>query len=123
MKWAKAPDELKALIDELMKAVDCQKRPMFGYPAFFINGNMFAGLFEDKLFLRLAPDRASSLKARFPEIASFEPMKGRPMKSYFVLPRALYTDAGQMGKVLQEAAVYCRSLPAKAAKPRKPRKA
>jgi len=27
---------------------------MFGYPAYFINGNMFVGVFADKLFLRLS---------------------------------------------------------------------
>jgi len=54
VKWIKAPEELKLLIEDLMAPVDCQKRPMFGYPAYFINGHMFAGLFQDKLFIRLS---------------------------------------------------------------------
>ena len=34
-----------------------RRSPMFGYPAFFIKKNMFAGLFQDQLFLRLSPDQ------------------------------------------------------------------
>jgi len=51
MKWVKAPDELKILPEEVMKGFECEKRLMFGYPAFFINSNMFAGLFQDQLFV------------------------------------------------------------------------
>ena len=29
---------------------------MFGYPALFVNGNMFAGTFQDKIVARLADD-------------------------------------------------------------------
>jgi hypothetical protein len=66
LKWAKAPEEHKLTIDSLMKGVDCEKRPMFGYPAYFIKKNMFAGLFQDKLFLRLSPDQVTVLKETFP---------------------------------------------------------
>ena len=59
MEWKKAPEELIKFLEERMKKVDCEHRTMFGYPAYFINGNMFAGAFQDILFLRLSePDRA-----------------------------------------------------------------
>ncbi len=54
VKWQQAPPELVEFITEEMKNVKCDYRKMFGYPAYFINGNMFAGLFADKLFLRLS---------------------------------------------------------------------
>jgi TfoX/Sxy family transcriptional regulator of competence genes len=119
MKWIKAPEELKSHIEDLMKAVEFEKRPMFGYPAFFINRNMFAGLFQDKLFLRLSPDQVTSLRKSFPTLGQLEPMPGRPMKDYFVIPEKLHTDSKMMPKVVEEAARYCRTLPLKAKKPRK----
>ena len=119
MKWLKAPEELKNLIEKLMAPIQSEKRPMFGYPAFFINRNMFAGLFQDKVFVRLSPDQLSSLRSTFPGIHSLEPMPGRPMKDYTEIPKELYKDAGKMGKLLQEAAAWCRTLPEKPSKRKK----
>jgi len=119
MKWIKAPEALKIHIETLMQAVQCEKRPMFGYPAYFINKKMFAGLFQDKLFLRLSPDHVTSLGKSYPGLSNLEPMPGRPMKDYYLIPEKLHMDPKRMPKVLQEAAEYCRSLPAKARKPKK----
>ena len=122
MKWVKAPDSLKAHIEALMKDVDCDKKPMFGYPAYFINKNMFAGLFGDKVFLRLSPAQVTSLAKSFPGLSHLEPMPGRPMKDYYELPEKLHTDAKRISKIIQDAAEYCRTLPPKATKPKKPKK-
>ena len=103
-----------------MEPVDCQKKPMFGYPAFFINGNMFAGLFQDKLFLRLSPEQVASLSRTYPQIANLEPMPGRPMRDYFVIPEKLYRDGKRIARTVQECASFCRSLAPKS--PSKPRK-
>ncbi len=116
MKWIKAPEDLKARIEELMAPIECEKRPMFGYPAYFINRNMFAGLFQDKLFVRLSPDQLASVQKSFPAVSSLEPMPGRPMKDYHVIPAALYTDRNRMPRLLEEAAAWCRTLPPKPAK-------
>ena len=113
MKWVKAPEELKSHLENLMQAVECEKRPMFGYPAYFINKNMFAGLFQNNLFLRLSPEQAGTLRKSFPTLANLEPMPGRPMKNYYVLPEKLHEDAHKMQKVVEDAAGYCRSLPEK----------
>jgi TfoX/Sxy family transcriptional regulator of competence genes len=114
VKWIKAPEALKERLESLMQGVDCEKRPMFGYPAYFINKNMFAGLFGDKVFLRLSPDQAASLK-----LPNLQPMPGRPMKDYYELPEKLHTDTRRVSKIIQEAAEYCQTLPAKASKPKK----
>ena len=42
MKWTKAPEALKETIETLMMSVESEKKPMFGYPAYFINRNMFS---------------------------------------------------------------------------------
>ena len=119
MKWAKAPDELKILLEEVMKAFDCEKRLMFGYPAYFINSNMFVGLFADQLFVRLSPDQLSELRKVYPAIANLEPMPGRPMKDYYVLPRELYSRPADLAAIISESAEHTRTLAPKAKKPRK----
>ena len=61
-------------------------RPMFGNFSAFVNGNMFFGLFGSDLFLRLSnEDRAELLKSK--GASMLEPMKGKPMKDYVVIPR------------------------------------
>lgn len=61
-------------------------RPMFGNVSAFVNGNMFFGLFGSDLFLRLSDeDRAELLKSK--GASMLEPMKGKPMKDYVVIPK------------------------------------
>jgi TfoX/Sxy family transcriptional regulator of competence genes len=122
LKWTKAPEELKARIDSLMQGINCEKHPMFGYPAYFINKNMFAGLFQDKLFLRLSPEQVTTLRKSLPAIVNLEPMPGRPMKEYWVLPEELYNDAKKIQKALKEASEHCAKLPPKAKRPGKKQK-
>jgi TfoX/Sxy family transcriptional regulator of competence genes len=60
-------------------------RKVFGHPAAFVHGNMFFGVFGADLFVRLSDSgRAEALS--HPDVHLFEPMKGRPMKEYVVLP-------------------------------------
>jgi len=122
MKWIKAPEELKALIEKLMQPIDSEPRPMFGYPAYFINRHLFAGLFQDKLFVRLSPAQVAELRKAFPDLSSLEPMPGRPMKDYTVIPTSLREEGGKMARLLEEAATWCRALPPKAAKAKAARK-
>ncbi len=60
-------------------------RPMFGNEAAFVNGNMFMGLYGSGMFIRLSDeDRAEFFKKK--NASLFEPMKGRPMKEYVMIP-------------------------------------
>jgi len=64
-----------------------RSRQMFGSVAGFVNGNMFMGLHGSALFVRLTEeDRAELLEADGASV--FEPMKGRPMKEYVLVPAA-----------------------------------
>ncbi|MCX7039645.1 MAG: hypothetical protein NT005_11015 [Spirochaetes bacterium] len=47
MKWRKAPEDLKTTLDLAMQGIGAEKRMMFGFPAYFINTNMFVGLFAE----------------------------------------------------------------------------
>lgn len=62
-------------------------RPMFGNISAFVNGNMFFGLFGNDMFVRLSKeDQAQLLEKK--GASNLEPMKGRPMKDYVVIPQA-----------------------------------
>lgn len=113
MEWKKAPEELVEFITEKMKDVKCDYRKMFGYPAYFINGNMFVGVFGDKLFLRLSEPDIVLISETCKDVSAFEPMRGRPMKGYVFLPKSIYSDDALFGEWLNKSIKYVSSLPPK----------
>jgi TfoX/Sxy family transcriptional regulator of competence genes len=112
MQWKKTPPELAATFDKAApKDPKVVRKPMFGYPALFLNGNMFAGTFQDKIVARLAEDaRARALKAG---AKHFEPMAGRPMKEYLVVPAADVAKPAALAKWIEQAHAYATTLPEK----------
>ena len=62
-------------------------RPMFGNISAFVNGNMFTGLFGDDLFVRVSEENRKELLEK-KGASLLEPMKGKPMKEYVVIPKA-----------------------------------
>ena len=92
-------------------------RPMFGNLAAFVNGNMFAGLFGEGLFVRVAPEDAAKLQKAGG--APFEPMPGRAMTGYTMLPDAWRRDRKRAGEWIGTALAFAGSLPPKQPKPRK----
>jgi TfoX/Sxy family transcriptional regulator of competence genes len=115
MKWKKAPDELVDFINNKLAGKNCDYRLMFGFPAYFVNGNMFAGLFEDKLFLRLSDSDIEVIKKNF-DIIPFEPIPGRRMKNYMILPKELYTNDNEFNKLIDKSMQYTSLLPNKKTK-------
>jgi TfoX/Sxy family transcriptional regulator of competence genes len=89
---------------------------MFGCPAYFTGGNLFAGVWQETVMLRL--DEAGRAEVAASGGRPFEPMPGRPMKEYVALPPAMAADAGVTGTWVRRAAEYASSLPPKQ-KPRK----
>jgi TfoX/Sxy family transcriptional regulator of competence genes len=86
---------------------------MFGYPALFLKGNMFAGTFQDKIVVRFGEDRTitGSKTAK-----AFEPMPGRAMKEYIVVPDAVMKSPAKLRAWIAHAHGYARTLPAKKAR-------
>jgi TfoX/Sxy family transcriptional regulator of competence genes len=81
----KPSEQAKAAFTKLVPdAPAVTLRPMFGNLAAFVNGNMFAGLFGEDLFVRL-PENESA-KVRKQGGRDFAPMAGRPMKGYVTVP-------------------------------------
>src|SRR5262249_28214660 len=72
-------------LDAFARAVDgvsgVEHRTMFGYPSVFLNGNMLACVFQDRIMVRLSEaDRAEAFSAVGGK--PFEPSPGRAMKEY-----------------------------------------
>jgi TfoX/Sxy family transcriptional regulator of competence genes len=120
MKLRKSPEELVATFDDVMPGAPATKRKMFGFPAGFVNGNMFMGLFENSMILRLPLESRDELIQRH-SAKLFEPMAGRVMKEYVALPESLIRDREQLAAWVAKALVHGESLEPKAAKAKAPK--
>jgi TfoX/Sxy family transcriptional regulator of competence genes len=108
--WKKVPVELARRFDEVLPAdSSVERRQMFGCPCAFVNGNIFAGLNEDRLILRI-PDEAASRPCV---------IMGRTMKQYAAIDHALKLDAPALARWVERAWMYTRELPPKVKRPRK----
>ena len=107
-------EETKALFRAVLPDDErVQARPMFGQPAGFVNGNLFTGVYGDSIMVRLraASDRAKLLGAE--GAAPFEPMPGRPMKEYVVLPAAWMDEPERVREWVRRALASTAALPPK----------
>jgi hypothetical protein len=77
-----------------------------------VNGNMFAGVFGDDLFVRLPEEEASEVKAAGGR--DFEPMPGRAMKGYVFVPSGWRANAAAVSPLVERALQLTSELPAKA---------
>lgn len=119
MKWRKPPAELVEIFHELVPddpAVDF--RPMFGGPCYWVNGNMFAAVHQESIVVRLGEAERTDLLVQ-PGAAPFEPMPGRIMKEYVVLPEAMVAAREPARAWLARGLAYTSSLPPKQKQPRK----
>jgi TfoX/Sxy family transcriptional regulator of competence genes len=120
MKWQKSSQGLIDLFESVFPGPPAVERKMFGYPAGFVNGNMFMGLFQELMILRLAAGpREDFLKLHNARL--FEPMPGRPMREYAAVPKSVLRDRKELAAWVAKAFEYGASLKPKstAAKPKK----
>lgn len=114
MKWRKPSEELIKLFEEVTPGPPATSKKMFGFPAAFVNGNMFMGLHQENMILRLPEDSRAELLKMNARI--FEPMPGRPMREYIIVPPSLLHDRNKLSSWAQKALEYGSSLPPKAGK-------
>src|SRR5512146_3363124 len=101
-----------ATVSAFERAVDglagIEHRTMFGYPSVFLNGNMLASIFQDRIMVRLSEsDRAEAIAAG---ARPFEPMPGRGMKEYVELPPAVIEESGALRHWVERGRVYVATL-------------
>ena len=105
--WKRVPPELaERFLATLPTAADVERRQMFGCPCAFVNGNMFAGLHEDRLVVRL-PDEATGRPCV---------ITGRTMKQYALIADALALTPKAMARWIERGYAFTRALPPKTAK-------
>jgi TfoX/Sxy family transcriptional regulator of competence genes len=114
--WEKSPQWLLDLFAaSLPDDPRIERRKMFGMPVGFVNGNLFAGVFQDQIFVRLAPQERAALEAEHGPLP-FEPLPGRSSKTYMRLPDEMLEDEGDVAAMLARALRWTAMLPAKVKK-------
>ena len=113
MKFDKPSEEILTWFEEhAPEGLNITKRKMFGYPCRFFNNNMFMGLFQSQVFLRLSKeDKQKFLTIK--DAHQFEPMPGRIMKEYVILPSDLLNNDEQVQYWLSRSLAYMATLPPK----------
>jgi hypothetical protein len=96
-RFEKSPPELVERFGAcLPEDTTIRRRPMFGYPSATVGGHMFASLFRDAVVVRLPPGEV-------PGGLPFEPMPGRTMTGYVVLPAGVADDPAALRDLLDRA--------------------
>ena len=117
--FSKAPPALVAFFEQVVAGLPmAEPRKMFGYPAAFANGQMFASLFGDHMMLRLPAAERADFIQKF-DSRLFEPVPGKPMREYVEVPPALLKPSGPLDDWLARSMAYAQSLPPKPAKTRR----
>lgn len=119
-KLPKPTDETKAFFESIVPdhpAVTI--RPMFGQLSAFVNGNMFMGIFGDDVLFRLPDDERAEVIAAGG--GPFEPMAGRPMKEYVVVPPAWRDQPGRIREWAVRSLEHAEELPPKESSKKKKR--
>jgi TfoX/Sxy family transcriptional regulator of competence genes len=90
------------------------ERPMFGQRAAFVHGNMFMGIHGQDVLLRLPEADRETVIAKGG--APFEPMAGRPMREYVVLPTDWHTRPAVLREWVGRSLRFVQAMPPKAPK-------
>lgn len=115
-RWTKVTPELTAIFDAVLPDDPAvERRQMFGCPCAFTGGKLFAGLHQEDLLVRLDEPGRERLLA-IDGARPFEPMPGRRMREYVVVPRTMLARRAKLAGWVARAFAYARALPDKPAK-------
>jgi TfoX/Sxy family transcriptional regulator of competence genes len=116
MSWGKSSESMVALFEWLLPDDPrVERRIMFGCPMGFANGNLFLGLHEDRLLIRLADDDHEVLVKEH-KAKAFEPMPGRKSGKTLVVPEPIAGEPKALRAWFEKALAHALSLPPKRAK-------
>jgi len=111
-KMPKPTEDAKAAFSKLVPPEPAvTMRPMFGNLAAFVNGNMFAGLFGEDLFVRLPDDQSAPIRKQGGR--DFEPMPGHAMSGYVTVPATWRSKPAATQAWIAAALAFARALPPK----------
>ena len=119
--FAKSPPELVERFDVIAAEYpEAARRLTFGYPCLYVGGNMVSGLYESSWHVRLGVAATAELMA-IDGAAPFEPMPGRPMTGFTLLPPAVVDDDAAIRRWVERAIAFGASMPPKVPKAKKAR--
>lgn len=117
--WKKVNPKRAELLEKHLSSFMCDKRQMFGCPAYFVNTNLFASVHQDSILIRLKEEDREVLMKEYKEAHLFEPFPGRKMREYIVLPEIIVSNSSLFSQWLSKAFDYASSLPPKKKKVKK----
>ncbi len=119
MAWKKVSTEMCEILERGLLNIPCEKKQMFGCPAYFINGNWFAGAHQDNIVIRLNQQDRDEIMSAYDEAVLFEPMKDRPMKEFIVMPDQVCHEFKELEQWLTRSHDWVGTWPPKEKKPGK----
>jgi TfoX/Sxy family transcriptional regulator of competence genes len=125
MQMPKSPPALIERFDTVAADFpEATRRLTFGFPCLYVGGNMVTGLYGESWHVRVDKDDTEEL-LRLPGARPFEPMPGRPMTGFTLLPETIVDDDAAVREWVGRAIAHVSTMPVKAPKPRqsKPRPA
>src|SRR5689334_5175287 len=118
MQMPKSPPALIERFDTIATDFpEATRRLTFGYPCLYVGGNMVTGLFGDSWHVRVGKDDMAALLA-LPGARPFEPMPGRPMTGFTLLPASIVDDDAAVRDWVARAIAHVSTMPVKTPKPK-----
>jgi TfoX-like protein len=118
MQMPKSPPALIERFDTVASDFpEATRRLTFGFPCLYVGGNMVTGLYGESWHVRVDKDDTDEL-LRLPGARPFEPMPGRPMTGFTLLPVAIVDDDAAVREWVGRAIAHVSTMPVKTPKPR-----
>jgi hypothetical protein len=118
MQMPKSPPALIERFDAVAADFpEATRRLTFGYPCLYVGGNMVTGLFGESWHVRVGKNDTDEL-LRLPGAGPFEPMPGRPMTGFTLLPETIVDDDVAVRQWVGRAIAHVSTMPVKTAKPK-----
>jgi TfoX/Sxy family transcriptional regulator of competence genes len=110
--FSKSPPELVERFGLVLEGYpQATRKPMFGYPAAFVGGNMATGLFRDRWVVRLPAAEIEEAKTAGAD--PFEPVAGRAMTGFVLIPAGDVDDDKRLRAWVERGLAHAGSMPAK----------
>ena len=120
MTWKKPSPELEEIVEKAVGKYECGMKKMFGSRMYFVNDNMWTGVHQDSLIIRMSEEDRGEILRAYPEVSMFEPMPGRIMTEYIQFPESFVRDQDMLKKWIDRSYDFVAGMPPK--KPKKKRK-
>jgi TfoX/Sxy family transcriptional regulator of competence genes len=115
--WNKiSPEQAARFAASLPDEPTLVRASMFGCPIAKVNGNMFTGVHNDEINVRLSDADRARFLAEHRGARIFSPMPGMEMKEYVVVPSSVAEDSALLARWIRRGFEFASSLPTKTKK-------